>query len=543
MTKQQKKVLRILLLIAVFYFLVFIPPNSVGADDINMLSIFEIDEYALYRYNVRMIEGGDTIKASLWKFITYQHYNYGFPSHFVSAIVILPLKILGPSYYTTTNIMLVSRQIISVLPMLLAILTLVYLQTRFHSLWKSLFVFFFLLSIPAVFRNNMWLHPDSLTILFIVLTFFFLDRDKQTFGRNFYYAAIACGIATGTKIIGLFFFITIPTYLAWGYFSKRISIKTAVIRALTFVGIMFVVFLICNPMLFFPGPREAAIKMQRNLSRSISHGWVVEYDKGPLPWFRMITKYYGEGFILILVNMILIIGVLLGPRRLYNTLVLTWAVPISLYIFFVIVIRPFHFYLPIVLPVYSASIGILLWPFNNREFEQGNLRTSRSIRVLCQLALIVIGYQFILNVVWDTEEYNLTLNKEELSPSLTFFDSVEQECLDYIPNDIFMSITHDRSIYVPVSDRWTSKLTRSLVDYEYVQENNFHILLLSQQRIKDYTQPDSLDKAVDRTEMIAAQEFFADVTSYSVEGYELCYEDEFGFVYIREDLFQEYFEK
>jgi hypothetical protein len=542
MQKQQKKVLTILIVIAVFYFLIFIPPNSVGADDENMLSVFEIDEYALYNYNVRMIEGEDTIKASVWKFITYQHYNYGFPSHFVSVIVILPLKILGPNYYTTPNIMLVSRQIVSILPMLLAVLILVYLQTRFYSLWKSLFLFLFLLSIPAVFRNNMWLHPESLTILFIVLTIFFLDRDNLSFERNFYYASIACGIAAGTKMLGLFFFITIPTYIAWGYFSKRISVKTALIRSITFVSIMFVVFLICNPMLFFPGPREAAIKMQLKLSESISRGLTVEYEKGPLPWFKVITKYYGEAFTIILIFAILVIGVVRGPRRLLNTLIFTWVVPISLYILFIIVIRPFHFFLPIALPLYS-SIGILLWPFTNHKSEQENQRVSQAVKGLSIIALLVIGYQFILNVKWDIEEYDLQLNREELSPRLKFYDSVELECLEPVPNDIYLIITRDRSIYVPVSGQWSSQVTRSLVDYEYVQENNFHLILLSQQRIKDYTQPDSLENAIDKTEMIAAHEFFADAVSHDVEGYELCYEDDLGFAYVRDDLYQKYFNK
>ena len=542
MTKQQKNVLKVLIVIAAVYFLMFIPPNSVGAADENMLSIFEVDEYALYNFNVRMIEGDDSIKTSIWKFITYQHYNYGFPSHFFSALVILPLKLLGSDYYTTANIMLVSRQVVSVLPMLAAMLILVYLQTRYHSMWKSVLLFLFLLSIPAVFKNNLWLHPESLVVLLIVLTFFFLDRDQLTFKRNFIYAAVACGLAAGTKLIGFFFVISIPTYIAWGYFSKKINLKTALIRAATFVGVMLAVFLLSNPMLFFPEPREMAIKMQQSLSEGITTGWTVEYTKGILPWFTTITKYYGEGITLILAHLVLLAGVIRGPRRLLNTMILTWAVPFSLYMFFVIVIRPFHFYMPIALPVYS-SIGLLLVPFNRHQEGEETGNSSQVVKVLSILALLVVGTQFVLNVIWDVEEYDTQLNREASSKSIEFYDAVETACIDPIPDEIFLVISHDRAIYVPISEGWYTELTRSLVDYEYVQETNYHLLLLSQQRIRDYTQLDSLETAVDKTEMMAAQEFFADVVAYEVEGYNLCYENPFGFAYVREDLYQKYFDE
>jgi len=46
--------------------------------------------------------------------------------------------------------------------------------------------------------------------LFVVFVFFFLDRDELKFGINFRLAALACGLAVATKVLGLFFFATIP---------------------------------------------------------------------------------------------------------------------------------------------------------------------------------------------------------------------------------------------------------------------------------------------------------------------------------------------
>jgi len=540
MNRQQKKVLIILSIIGVIYFFIFIPPNSVGSADRNMLSVFEIDEYALYGFNIRMLEFRDNIKESLWEFIAYEHYNYGFPFHFFSALVMLPLKLTSSDLYTTPNIMLALRQIVSIIPMLLAILVMVYLQTKFKSLWKSLTLFLFLLSIPAVFKNNFWWHPESLTFLFIALTFFFLNRDDLSFKRNFYYAAIACGLAVGTKLIGLFFFLSIPTYIVWGYFAKRIDIKTAFVRSLQFVGLMFAVFLISNPWIIFPGPRAAGIKIHQRLAAGLSYGWTVEYSKGPLAWFEAITKNFGEGFSIIFAYIILIIGTIRGPRRLFNTLILTWAVPFSLYLFFNIAIKPSHFYMPIALPVYSC-IAILFSYLDKKQTDHFPPKAYPAVRVISLLALSVFCYQFILNVAWDVEEYNQQLQREENSEAIKFYSMLEKDYLDHIPEDIHLVISHDRSIYIPISPRWHTSITRSLVDYEYIQETNFHFLLLSQQRIKEYTQPDSLETATNKNEMILAHEFFTDALNNEVEGYELLYKNHFGIVYIREDLYKAYF--
>lgn len=118
--------------------------------------------------------------------------------------------------------MVVLRQL-SVLFMLIAILLLIWLWTEFKSPFRAIFLFVFLGSIPAIVKNNLWLHPDSLVTLFIVLTIVGLVKDNLQFGKWFYLAAVFCGLATGTKILGLFFLpITLPAYLGAGWMHQRI---------------------------------------------------------------------------------------------------------------------------------------------------------------------------------------------------------------------------------------------------------------------------------------------------------------------------------
>ena len=127
--KKSTVVLLILLLLGAGYFLLFWLPNSTGARDFNMTFIFEQDEPAQYPHVIRMLEPGKTIPQTIYRFFAYQHYYFGFPYYFYSALVLLPAR-LSAGWENISLNMLLLRQFVSVLPMLIAVTLLVYLQTH-----------------------------------------------------------------------------------------------------------------------------------------------------------------------------------------------------------------------------------------------------------------------------------------------------------------------------------------------------------------------------------------------------------------------------
>jgi len=92
MNQTQKKTFRILLIIGAVYFAAFIAPNLTGAREPEMLSVFEIDEYAQYSHAIRMLTPGETLYQTARNFLIYLHYFYGYPFYFFSALALLPLK-------------------------------------------------------------------------------------------------------------------------------------------------------------------------------------------------------------------------------------------------------------------------------------------------------------------------------------------------------------------------------------------------------------------------------------------------------------------
>ena len=98
-----------------------------------MTYVFNSDEPAQYPAIIRMLTPAPSSPQSLYRFFAYQIYFYGFPYYFYSAVpVLLPLKLIFGLGNLQLN-MLVLRQFVSVLPMIAAIMLLVYLQTKFES--------------------------------------------------------------------------------------------------------------------------------------------------------------------------------------------------------------------------------------------------------------------------------------------------------------------------------------------------------------------------------------------------------------------------
>ena len=141
----KKRVIFVLLFLSILYFLVFIYPNNTGAKTVEMISVFEPDEFAQYPHAIRMLEfKGISLRHKIWHFVAYQHYYYGFPFYALSVLALLPVKFISGINNVQLN-MAVLRQFVSVLPMITTFWLLVYIQTKFEKFWKSIIIIYFLI--------------------------------------------------------------------------------------------------------------------------------------------------------------------------------------------------------------------------------------------------------------------------------------------------------------------------------------------------------------------------------------------------------------
>ncbi|MHB8808335.1 MAG: hypothetical protein ACYC59_12280 [Anaerolineaceae bacterium] len=357
-----KKTINILLLICFFIFIVSAIVNLEGSQDAHMLSLLSADESIQYPYLIHMLSGGSSLFETLKNFVAYQHYFYGYPFYLFSAVSILPVRLItGAAFAEQVQLNLfLLRQVVSVLPMLLAVMLLVYLQTGFQNPLKSVFLFLILATIPAVTRNNLWFwHPDALALLGIVAAIFFLNKDQFRFGKFFTYAAIACGLSAGIKVIGAFFFLAVLVYLGMGMKSRSLPFRIIAKKAAIFLLVFLLIFLLTNPLLLISQTRTQILKIQAQQNSFVREGWTDEdvYQTGLSAWLPYFEEWYANTFILLFFLASVLYGILRGKQRLMNSLLLAWLLPYSIYLIFFVAVKPFHYPLPVMIPLFSAALN------------------------------------------------------------------------------------------------------------------------------------------------------------------------------------------
>ena len=75
------------------YFCLFIPPNARGAQSERMLQCTSVDEPVTYPYVVRMLTPASDLKDLFTRWVIYGDYHYGYPFYFLSALVVLPVRL------------------------------------------------------------------------------------------------------------------------------------------------------------------------------------------------------------------------------------------------------------------------------------------------------------------------------------------------------------------------------------------------------------------------------------------------------------------
>jgi 4-amino-4-deoxy-L-arabinose transferase-like glycosyltransferase len=262
----------------------------------------------------------------MYRLFIYEDYHYGYPFYALSALVLLvPRLVFGGSFAGHTRInLLLLRQMASVLPMILSIFVLVYIVTRFKSWARAVSMFVVLLLIPGVVKyNERFWHPDSLLLLFIVLTFYFLQRDRLRFGRNFYLAAVTCGLATATKLYGFFFFLAVGGYLLAGLVYRVLGFRKMILAGLLFVLTMSVTVLLANPFLIDSEARARMVAIMQDKNAEMAHGYNEPdlqhiYRTGLEVWMPFFEQHYTQGYFFFFLFLALAAGSLWGSETHLN---------------------------------------------------------------------------------------------------------------------------------------------------------------------------------------------------------------------------------
>lgn len=393
----QKRTALILLALGAFYLAAFIPAN---------LHKIEGDEVVVFPALVNILVPGKTFAGTLYHIFIYEEYHYGYPFFAYSALVLLPVRLIyGVDFARHVQLdMLLIRELVSVLPMAASAFVIVYLATRFRSIWKAVGLFLLILSLPGVVKYNEYFwHADALNLFFIVLTLYFLDRDRLRFGRNFYLAAAACGLSAGTRLFGFFFFLTVGGYMLAGLIRHGLTWKAVLGRGLAFVMVMAAVILISNPFLLHSQARARMLEIQQQKSQEIAYGYTDkpdprhEYRPGWDAWWPMFTRMYAISPVFVFLGVSLVLGALRGGQKIYHRLLLGWLLVVTLYIVYFVSVKSFQYLLPMMIPLYGALYGLpdFLENLNVRMLSTRIRQAAWGLVILAGVAQLVMSVRII----------------------------------------------------------------------------------------------------------------------------------------------------
>lgn len=518
------------LIISILAFALFCIPNIKGSENIAMVSMFEPDEGITVPVIQNMISPKGNWKLWVYNFVAYRYYFYGFPHFAPSALTLLLLKGIGLDQ-NMPLVMLSLRQVISVLPMLLAILLLIYMQDGFKT-YRSVLLHLLLLSIPAAVSNGFWWHPDGLVMFLSVLVIFFLWHDERRFGKNFFFAAVFCGVLVALKVVGLYFFLAVGLVIIWGLVERKVSCQRILLSALFFILIMLAALYISNPFLLLSKESTITyINLIQRQSAELRAGYGIEYEKGLRGAWQTVHTYYGEAIFLLLALGTTLWGIQKKPTRFLHALTLAWFLPLTISLLFFSHFK-YQYWLPVAIPLFSNLI--LLLPASGKEWPQ-----KRLYQVLRLLLLAVLALQMGLFVNQSAQLLIERTQRADDHPAVAFYDQSMQVLAPISPDPVYAY--YDYRLYLPEKDDWVKETSFDLLDYAFIKQRHYDILMLSQQRIWDYLNPSAV--GVDPQQFALSQVFYQDADHGSVKGYHLLLRDETALLYIRTDFYLRYFDQ
>lgn len=402
----QRKVFIILAILGLVNFLAFIPFNHLP-DIFGRVNIYS-DERVIYPDIVKALTPQVNFSATLYAVFESWQWPYGYPYLPISgSVLIIPRLIFGTTFarHIYINIFLL-RQFVSVLPMVLALMLAVYLVTSYKSIPISVGMFVFLLLTPGIVKfNYQFWHPDSIILFLILLTFYFLQKDNLRFGRFFYLAAVACGLATAIKVWGLFFFMAIAGYLIAGLLQHKLTFKKLIISGLLFILTMLGTIIISNPPLLSPNSARLALVSLTDQQEKILHGFegidaTGYYNTGLMNWLKYYGKHYMKAYFFFFAFFALGSGALWGSKKMLSRFLLAWCVPATIFLVYFSATKNFQYLLQVAIPLYCGAFlfpNITDNPPNSKWLAF--LAKPLTRKIVWGITLAFFASQFIINLV------------------------------------------------------------------------------------------------------------------------------------------------
>ena len=401
LSRKQRQTLILLLVLGLIYIAVLMPSNINGTRDWADFRGYGGDEYVIYPILQDVLTSGEDFSATLYHHYIHEDYHYGYPFYAVSSLFMYPIRlIIGPDFMQRIDLTLpVLRTMVSVVPLMLGCLILVFMATRFENPWISGAVWLFLLTAPGSLQNNQgfW-HPDGLNLFFVCAALYFLQRDRLRYGRNFFMSAFFVGLSAATRLFGFFFFLAVGVYLLYGLLRKRIDLRQTAVKGLLFILIMAGTILWSDPFLFRSDARQNMTAILTEKTGEMSSGYNADfsdpkndYRPGWDAWYPAFEDHFTKMFCFFFLIISLLAACFIGREQWTYRILALWWVVVAVYLIRFVAVKSTQYVLPMMLPLMSCIFAL---PRALRDLRDRRVRLGAWV-----LSAGIFTAQFILNLI------------------------------------------------------------------------------------------------------------------------------------------------
>jgi len=279
-----------------------------------------------------------------------------------------------------------------------------------------------------------------------------------------------------------------------------------------------------------------------HMTNTMTNGYTLYYVKDAFTWLATLANIVWLPF-LVFILAVLLLGIWKSPRPVLHILILCWIVPFSFYILYVLSAQLPHYFLPILIPLFSCVATALEFRPASWLSEKldGSFWKRWGNRSWLAIVVVILGWQAVTYLTADVSLYQRDLTREQTSPEIQFYGDLYRKYLHVLPPDQKFVVLRDVRIYFPDSDFRRVISFYVTTNYATVQRYKPDMIMLWQQRISDYTQQGAQANAINKNAFAAVHQFFSDASREQLHGYHLIYRNDTGLAFVSDALYQKYF--
>jgi hypothetical protein len=254
-----------LILFCLIVALIFV---DVGWAEYSILQAKSIDEFAFHRSLLNIYDG--LTNMDIRTTFSFGFFSYGFTWFLLNSILSFPfLAEAGNEYAIIIPRLLTSMFLI----MSIIVVTKIENSEKKKYNVSAIFVMLFILSMPGMWLNAVWFHPDFAMSFIILCSFYFIVKAKTQFNEYYWCGIVMLGLALSIKLQAVTFGGALALFYVKNYIETKDKLRTVRVAIQT-SALLVAVFILNNPYILHPiGFNAWLFSLEQNMiSNATNHG-------------------------------------------------------------------------------------------------------------------------------------------------------------------------------------------------------------------------------------------------------------------------------